>query len=150
MANTFEATIPNHFASIFERGSCDYMMRLGYDRMSVGGRLGLRSMHEFRQGDDTVSLSQLPQGQGYTSVSLRSETLPVEALTLDALTDGMADFLEYFGRCLEEGPAGERSRPDQIPHALELWVGLGEEGRNRAGNQDRRGKPATGPHTESF
>ena len=109
MANTFEATIPNHFASIFERGFCDYMMRLGYDRMSVGGRLGLRSMHEFRQGDDTVSLSQLPQGQGYTSVSLRSETLPVEALTMDALTEGMADFLAYFNRGLEEGRALEVS-----------------------------------------
>jgi hypothetical protein len=110
MANTFEATIPNHFASIFERGFCDYMMRLGYDRMSVGGRLGMRSMHEFRRGDHTLSLTQLPQGQGYTSIALRSETLPVEALTLDALTDGMADFLEYFGRCLEEGPAREVSQ----------------------------------------
>ncbi len=109
MANTFEATIPNHFASIFERGFCDYMMRLGYDRMSLGGRLGLRSMHEFRQGDDTVSLSQLPQGQGYTSVSLRSETLPVEALTMDALTEGMADFLAYFNRGLGEGRALEVS-----------------------------------------
>ena len=109
MANTFEATIPNHFASIFERGFCDYMMRLGYDRMSLGGRLGLRSMHEFRQGNDTVSLSQLPQGQGYTSVSLRSETLPVEALTMDALTEGMADFLAYFNRGLGEGRALEVS-----------------------------------------
>ena len=34
----------------------------------------------------------------------------MEALTLDALTDGMADFLEYFGRCLEEGPAREVSQ----------------------------------------
>ena len=109
MANTFETTIPNHFVTIFERGFCDYMMRLGYDRMSLGGRLGLRSMHEFRQGDDTLSLSQLPQGQGYTSVRLHSETLPVDALAMDALTEGMADFLECFNRGLEEGPSREVS-----------------------------------------
>ena len=106
MANTFEAVIPNHFVTIFERGFCDYMMRLGYDRMSVGGRLGLRSMHEFRRGDDTLSFSQLPQGQGYTSVRLHSETLPVDALSMDALTEGMADFMERFVRELEEGRPG--------------------------------------------
>ena len=109
MANTFETTIPNHFVTIFERGFCDYMMRLGYDRMSVGGRLGLRSMHEFRRGDDILSFSQLPQGQGYTSVRLHSETLPVDALSMDVLTEGMADFLECFIRGLEEGPAREVS-----------------------------------------
>ena len=109
MANRFEATIPNHFVTIFERGFCDYMMRLGYDRMSLGGRLGLRSMHEFRKDDHFLSFSQLPQGQGYTSVRLHSETLPVDALTMDALTGGMADFLEIFSRELDEGAARDVS-----------------------------------------
>ena len=109
MANTFEATIPNHFVTIFERGFCDYMTRLGYDRMSLGGRLGLRSMHEFRKDDHLLSFSQLPQGQGYTSVRLHSDTLAVDALTMDVLTGGMADFLEIFVRELEEGPARDVS-----------------------------------------
>ena len=84
-------------------------MRLGYDRMSLGGRPGPRSMYEFRQDDHILSFSQLPQGQGYTSVRLHPETLQVEPLRLGALTVGMADLLEFFGRGLHEGRARDAS-----------------------------------------
>ncbi len=96
MSYSYEAIIPNHAVSIFERGFCDYMMKQNFDHMSIGGRLGGRSAHQFRRDDHIVSLALLPEGQSHTALAVNSDTLPVEQLILDALTEGTADFLQHF------------------------------------------------------
>ena len=107
MAYSYEATIPNTVIDIFERAFSNYMARLNFDHMSIGGRLGGHAAHEFRRDDHIVGLAHIPEGQSHTTVVVRSETVPVEKLVLDALTEGVADFLQSFCESLTDASSEE-------------------------------------------
>ena len=107
MAYSYEATVTNSILDIFERAFSNYMENLGFDHMSIGGRLGGHSVHEFRRNDHIVSLAHIPEGQSHTTVVVHSETVPVEQLVLDALTEGVADFLQSFCESLTDASSEE-------------------------------------------
>ena len=57
MAYAYETVIPSAGLDLFEEAFCRYMESLGFARMSIGGRLGAQTSHEFQRDDDLVSLS---------------------------------------------------------------------------------------------
>jgi hypothetical protein len=110
MAYTYEAVIPNAGLDLFEEAFCRYMESLSFARMSIGGRLGAQTSHEFRRDDDLVSLSFIGTGQTYFRVVVDSESVSVVPVVLDALTEGVADFLEPFSKATPDGPSRESLR----------------------------------------
>ena len=102
MADSYEALVSVPGREMFREAFCRYMDASNFMHMSVGGRLGGPSSHEFRRNDDLVSLSFLPEGQSHWRVVVHSNGVPVEPLVLDALTEGAADFLEPFCETLSE------------------------------------------------
>jgi hypothetical protein len=88
------------------------MEGLGFDRMSIGGRLGAPGSHEFRRDGHLVSLTSLTEGQSMFRVLVHSDTVEVEHLVLDVLTEGVADFLEPFCETLTDRSS------EQILHSL--------------------------------
>ena len=125
MAYSYEATVTNSILDIFERAFSDYMGNLGFDHMSIGGRLGGHATHEFRRDDHIVSLAHIPEGQSHTTVVVRSETVPVEQLVLDALTEGVADFLQSFCESLTDASSEEviHSLIESLRNAFEEVIG---------------------------
>jgi len=107
MAYTYEAVIPSDGLDLFEEAPCRYMESLSFARMSIGGRLGAQTSHEFRRDDELVSLSFIGTGQTYFRVVVDSESVPVVPVVLDALTAGVADFLEPFWEATPDGPSRE-------------------------------------------
>ena len=107
MALTFEALVAKEGRDLFLETFLRYMERLHFDHMSVGGRLGDSASHEFRSGDHVVSLSVSGKDQSHYTVVVTSDTVPVEPLVVDALTEGVADFLEPFCRSLSEELYGD-------------------------------------------
>ena len=107
MAYTYEAVIPNAGLDLFEEAFCRYMESLSFARMSIGGRLGAQTSHEFRRDDDLVSLSFIGTDQTLFRVVADSQSVPVAPLVLDALTEGVADFLEPFWEATPDGPSRE-------------------------------------------
>lgn len=95
MAYTYEALVGIAVFDIFELAFTTYMGRAGFDHMSVG-RLGSHSAHEYRSGDDIVSLTTSSESQSRVNIVVHSNAVPVEPLVLDALTEGVADFLQSF------------------------------------------------------
>ena len=95
MAYTYEALVGIAVFDIFEMAFTTYMERVGFDHMSVG-RLGSHSAHEYRSGDDIVSLTTSSESQSRVNIVVHSNAVPVEPLVLDALTEGVADFLQSF------------------------------------------------------
>ena len=96
MADSYEAVVSVPGREMFREAFCRYMDASNFMHMSVGGRLGEPSYHEFKRNDDLVSLSFLAEGQSHWRVVVHSDDVPVELLVLDALTEGAADFLEPF------------------------------------------------------
>ncbi len=96
MSDTYEVVVDTAGRQMFQKTFLAYMGRVGFIRLGVGGRLGRLSSHEFRSDLGAVSLSALPEGQSHYRVVVHSETISVEPLVLDALTEGLADFLEPF------------------------------------------------------
>ena len=95
MAYSYEAQVGIAVYDIFELAFTTYMERVGFDHMSVG-RLGSHSAHEYRSGQDLVSLTTSSVSQSRVNIVVHSNTIPVEHLVLDALTEGVADFLQSF------------------------------------------------------
>ena len=95
MAYDYEAQVGIAVFDIFELAFTTYMERNGFDHMSVG-RLGSHSAHEYRLGSGLVSLTTSSKSQSRVNIVVHSNTVPVEPLVLDALTEGVADFLESF------------------------------------------------------
>ena len=110
MAYTYEAVIPSAGLDLFEEAFCRYMESLSFARMSIGGRLGAQTSHEFRRDDDLVSLSFIGTGQTYFRVVVDSESVPVVPVVLDALTEGVVDFLQPFLEGTPDGPSRESLR----------------------------------------
>ena len=95
MAHTYEALVRIAVYDIFELAFTTYMERVGFDHMSVG-RLGSHSAHEYSSGSSLVSLTTSAVSQSRVNIVVHSNTGPVEPLVLDALTEGVADFLQSF------------------------------------------------------
>ena len=102
MSLTYEAVIAKEVRDLFLEAFCSYMERLHFAHMSIGGRLGESASHEFRSGDHLVSVWDSSEDQSHFRVVVTSDTVPVEPLIADALTEGVADFLEPFCRSLSE------------------------------------------------
>ena len=105
MSNSYEAVISIAALEMFQEAFLRYMTGLNFDHMSVGGRLGGHSFHEFKRGDDLVSMTVSDEGQSHFRVVVHSHEIDVEQLVLDALTEGMADFLEPFCEALSDQSA---------------------------------------------
>lgn len=86
------------------------METLSFARMSIGDRLGAQTSHDFRRDDDLVSLSFIGTGQTYFRVLVDSESVPVVPVVLNALTEGVADFLKPFWEAIPDGPSRESLR----------------------------------------
>jgi hypothetical protein len=110
MAYTYEAVIPSAGLDLFEEAFCRYMESLSFARMSIGGRLGAQTSHGFRRDDDLVSLSFIGTGQTFFRVVVDSESVPVVPVVLNALTEGVSDFLEPFWEAIPDGPSRESLR----------------------------------------
>ena len=96
MAYSYEAVVTIAGHEMFQEAFSRYMATLKFDHMSVGGRVGGLTARQFRRGDHLVSLSVSAEGQSSSRIVIHSDTLPVEQLVLDALTEGVADFLQPF------------------------------------------------------
>ena len=96
MAYSYEAVVTIAGHAMFEDAFCRYMDTLKFDHMSVGGRVGGLRAHQFRRDDHLVSLSVSAEGHGSSRIVVHSDTLRVEQLVLDALTEGVADLLQPF------------------------------------------------------
>ena len=93
MADSYEAVIPRVARELFQDAFTRYMGGLGFDHMAIGGRLGRYSTHEFKKGDDLVSMVVSSGGMNDLLVVVHSSGIDVERLVMDALTEGLADFL---------------------------------------------------------
>lgn len=96
MSDMYEVVVSLPGRKLFEEVFLRYMDRVGFVRLGVGGRLGRPSAHEFRSDLGVVSLGVSPEGQSRFRLVVRSETILVQPLVLDALTEGLADFMESF------------------------------------------------------
>ena len=105
MTYSYEVSVPLAGRALFELAFLRHLEGLGFDHMSVGGWLGEDTSHEFQRGDDLISLFITAEGGGDCHVAVQSETVPVEPLIADVLTEGVADSLETFSQGLEPGPA---------------------------------------------
>ena len=115
MAHTYEALVRIAVYDIFELAFTTYMERVGFDHMSIG-RLGSHSAHEYSSGSGLVSLTTSAESQSRVNIVVHSNTVPVESLVLDALTEGVADFLQSFCEHLTD-----RSSEDTLQ---QLIIGL--------------------------
>ena len=110
MSYTYEAVISSAGLDLFEDAFCRYMESMSFARMSIGGRLGAQTSHQFRHDDDLVSLSFTGTAQTFFRVVVDSESVPVLPVVLDALTEGAADFLQPFLEGVPDGPSRKRLR----------------------------------------
>ena len=115
MAYSYEALVRIAVFDIFELAFTTYLERVGFNHMSVG-RLGGHSVHEYSSDSDLVSLTTSAESQSRVNIVVHSNTVPVEPLVLDALTEGVADFLQSFCEHLTE-----RSSEDTLQ---QLIIGL--------------------------
>ena len=106
MSDTYEVVVNYAGRLMFEEAFIRYMKRVGFTRLSVGGRLGRLSSHDFRSELGVVGLTADPERQSAYRVVVHSESVSVTPLVLDALTEGIADFFEPF--C--EGLSSENNR----------------------------------------
>ena len=102
MAYSYEAVVSTAGLEMFREAFSSYMARLDFAHMSVGGWLGESSDHQFRRDDRILSLSTSRVGQSHVRIVVHSDTVEVEPLVLDVLTEGVADFLEPFCDTLTE------------------------------------------------
>ena len=93
MAKLYESAISIAALEMFKAALLRYMAGLDFDHLSIGGRLGRRSAHEFKRGEELVGLTSSPIGESEVRIALHSETIDVEKLVLDVLTEGVADFI---------------------------------------------------------
>ena len=112
MVDAYEAVVSQAGLEMFRDALSRYMDGLGFDHMSVGGRLGVPASHEFRRDSHRVSFTALTEGQSLFRLVVHSGTMDVEKLVLDVLTEGVADFLEPFCETLTDRSS------EQILHSL--------------------------------
>ena len=125
MAYNYEAVVTIAGHEMFQEAFSRYMAILEFDHMSVGGRVGGLTAHQYRRGDHLVSLSVSAEGQGSSRIVVHSDTLHVEQLVLDALTEGVADFLQPFCETFTDQSSEEvlRSLVQDLRDAFERILG---------------------------
>ncbi|MDP6495509.1 MAG: hypothetical protein QGI09_08870 [Dehalococcoidia bacterium] len=96
MAYSYETVVSIAGQEMFQDAFCRYMAGLDLRHMSIGGRLMGYTAHEFRRDDQLVSLAISNEGQSHFRIVVHSETVEVEPLVLDVLTEGVANFLQPF------------------------------------------------------
>ncbi len=102
MAHTFETVTTVAGRDLFLEAAVQYMERLDYTHVNLGGRLGEQVSHEFRRDEHVVTITVSGEGQSHFKLGVDSDTVPVEPLVLDILTQGVADYLEPFCTVLSE------------------------------------------------
>ena len=110
MSDTYEVVVDTAGRQMFQEAFYTYMTRIGFAHLSVGGRLGAQSSHDYRSDHGVVSLSASTVGQSHFRLVIHSETISVEPLVLDALTEGAADFLQPFYESLSSTAGGQTLR----------------------------------------
>ena len=106
MTDTYEVVVTSAGRKMFQEAFYSYMCGLGFAHMSIGGRLGGQSSYDFRSEDGVVSLNVSSVGQSHYRLVVHSETIAVEPLVLDALTEGAADLLQPFYESLSGTSGG--------------------------------------------
>ena len=100
MARMYEVSTPMLGRAVFELAFVRYLESIGYHHMRAGDWAGGQTSHEFRRGDDLVALSIVPEGHRDCRIVVESDTVQVESLVVDVLTEGLADSLQVFGDAL--------------------------------------------------
>ena len=121
MADSYETVIPKVARELFQDSFMRYMEGLGFDHMAIGGRLGRYSTYEFKRDDDLVSMIVSSGGMNDLLVVVHSSGIDVERLVMDALTEGLADFLDTLCEGLSDRDVRQtmRSLTDDLRDAFE-------------------------------
>jgi hypothetical protein len=108
MAHMYEVNTPMLGRAVFEFAFVRYLESIGYHHMRAGDWAGGQTSHEFRRGDELVALSIASEGHVDCRIVVESDTVPVEPLVVEVLTEGLADSLQVFGDALNVGDAKEK------------------------------------------
>ena len=121
MADSYEAVIPKVARELFQDSFIRYMTGLDFAHIAIGGRLGRYSTHEFKRDDDLVSMIVSSGGINDLLVVVHSSGIDVERLVMDALTEGLADFLDTLCGGLSDRDVRQtmRSLTDNLRDAFE-------------------------------
>ena len=110
MQDTYEVVVTQAGKTMFQEAFYNYMGLLGFAHMSIGGRLGGLTSYDFTSDSGTVSLDITNVDQSHFKLTVHSTNISVQPLVLDALTEGVADFLEPFYDKLDVDSAGSKLR----------------------------------------
>ncbi len=108
--NSYEVVVTVAGRKMFQEAFYDYMCGLGFAHIGVGGRLGGQFSYDFRSDEGVVSLGISADGQSHFRMVVHSETISVEPLVLDALTEGAANILQPFYESLSGTTGGDTLR----------------------------------------
>ena len=108
MAHMYEVSTPMLGRAVFELAFVRYLESIGYHHLRAGGWAGSQTSHEFRRGDELVALSIVAESHGDCRIAVESDTVAVEPLVVEVLTEGLADSLEVFGNALNVGDEKEK------------------------------------------
>ena len=75
MARMYEVSTPMLGRAVFEFAFVRYLESIGYHHMRAGDWAGGQTSHEFRQGDDLVALSIVPEGHRDCRIAIESDTV---------------------------------------------------------------------------
>lgn len=102
MAYSYEVSVSAPRRELFEHAFLRYVGALEFAHMRVGGLVGGATSHEFRHGDDLISLTILAEGQDRFRLVVQSETVPVEPLIVEVLVEEAVESLELYLGALQE------------------------------------------------
>jgi hypothetical protein len=108
--SSYEVVVSIAGRKMFQEAFYSYMCGLGFAQLGVGGRLGRQSSYDFRSDDGIVSLGISAEGQSHFRMVVHSQTIAVEPLVLDALTEGAANILQPFCESFSGTVGGETLR----------------------------------------
>ncbi len=108
MAYAYEVSTPTLGRALFELAFVRYLENIGYHHLRAGEWAGAKTTHEFRRNGAFVALSIVTRGQHDCRITVESDTVPVETLVVEVLTEGLADSLQVFGDALDAGDEKEK------------------------------------------
>ena len=108
MAYRYEVSSPLLGRAVFELAFVRYLESIGYHHLKAGDWAGGTTTHELRRGDELVALSIAAEGQRDCRIAVESDTVPVEPLVVEVMTEGLADSLQVFGDALNPGDGKEK------------------------------------------
>ena len=116
MTYVYEVSTPTLGRAVFELAFVRYLESIGYHHLRAGEWAGGKTTHEFRRNGGLVALSIVTIGQHDCRITVESDSVPVEPLVVEVLTEGLADSLQVFGDAL--APGGEREKILSLTRAL--------------------------------